>query len=98
MGDQSSISQESARVKRVLAQRGLTGAAIARRLGLTRGHVYNCLRGHERPRHLQEAIARMAGLTPYALFGSLYRDEPRWYERPDVAGHLSSEVQEESTS
>jgi lambda repressor-like predicted transcriptional regulator len=80
MDNQVSIPRDVARVKRIVAQHGLTGAALARRFGVTPGHIYNCLRGHERPRHLQTAIARMVGMEPRELWGELYRDEPRWYE------------------
>lgn len=72
MESQTTITQESRRVKRELRCAGWTVTKLAARLGVSRPHASNVLRGHECTRWLQYEIARLMGREPEEFWRHLY--------------------------
>jgi len=69
---QTSIAQDSRRVKEFLKERGWTVTKLAGRFGVGQAHISNILAGRDRPRVLQIAIADLVDQAPQRLWGLLW--------------------------
>lgn len=68
----TNIAQESRRVKQQLRDAGWTVTKLAARLGVSRSHASNVVRGHESNRWMQYEIARLMGREPEEFWRHLY--------------------------
>jgi hypothetical protein len=63
------ITRETSRVKKILVDRGWTTPKLAARFDVSRCHICNLLYGRDRPKLLQNEIARLIEMDSKSLWG-----------------------------
>ena len=72
------------KIKIELLKKGVTGAEIARKLGVNRSAIYLVISGRAKSRRIRKAICEMTGL-PWSIWEELDREVSKEKKEKEVA-------------